>query len=159
MASDYLLEIEGIKGESRDHKHPGALEIDSFSWGLSNAGSATFGGGGGAGKASFQDMHFTTRVNKASPLLFLHCASGKHIKSAQLFVRKAGDKPLEYLKIKLTDILISSYAEGGAGGDAPTDQFSLNFTKIEFSYQPQEPDGSLGEPVKASWDLKQNKGG
>ena len=67
MASDYLLEIEGVKGESQDDKHKETIEISSFSWGLSNAGSFQSGGGGGAGKANFQDIHFTTTVSKASP--------------------------------------------------------------------------------------------
>ena len=66
---DFLLEIDGIKGETTDNKHEGTIEIESFSWGASNTGSMSAGGGGGAGKVNFQDLHFTTRVNKASPLL------------------------------------------------------------------------------------------
>ena len=50
MASDYLLEIDGIKGESKDSKHPGTLEITSFSWHASNPGSFSIGTGGGSGK-------------------------------------------------------------------------------------------------------------
>jgi type VI secretion system secreted protein Hcp len=158
MASDYLLEIDGIKGESKDKFHPGAIEVSSFSWGVSNAGSGGSGGGGGAGKASFQDLHFTTKVHKASPLLMLRCAAGKHIPSAILTCRKAGDKPFEYLKIKLEDVLISSYQTGGAGGDVPTDQVSLNFTKITYSYYPESATGAPGVPVTTSWDIKRNEG-
>src|SRR5215467_4457174 len=88
MASDYLLEIEGIKGESKDSKHPNTIEVESFSWGASNDGSAAHGSGAGTGKVHFQDVHFTTQVNKSSPELLLACANGKHIKKAQLFVRK-----------------------------------------------------------------------
>ena len=39
MASDFLLEIEGIKGESKDKVHKDTIEVDSFSWGVANAGS------------------------------------------------------------------------------------------------------------------------
>ena len=59
MASDYLLELDGIKGESLDEKHKDKIEIDSFSWGVSNDGNMGRGGGGGTGKANFQDLHFT----------------------------------------------------------------------------------------------------
>ena len=45
----------------------------------------------------------------------------------------------DFLKIKLEDVLISSYQLAGASGggdDRPTESLSLNFTKIEFDYQP-----------------------
>ena len=61
MASDYLLELDGIKGESRDRRHPSSIEISSWSWGASNAGSTGGGSGGGTGKVVFQDFHFTKR--------------------------------------------------------------------------------------------------
>src|SRR5215216_4001780 len=95
-ASDYLLEIEGVKGESSDKKHPGTIEVESFSWGVTNSGSHAGGAGGGAGKASFQDVHFTSSVNKSSPLLMLACASGQHIKKAVLFVRKQGAEQQDF---------------------------------------------------------------
>lgn len=155
MASDYLLEIEGVKGESSDKKHKETIEIDSFSWGVSNAGSMASGGGGGAGKASFSDMSFMTNVGKQAPLLMLACASGQHIKSAKLFVRKQGTEQLEYYVITLSDVLVSSYQSSGGSG-VPNDSFSINYAKIEFSYSPQKADGSLDTAIKASWNLKEN---
>ena len=158
-ASDYLLEIDGIKGESKDSKHKDTIHIESFSWGATNSGAHSSGGGGGAGKVSFQDLHFTTTVNKSSPLLAKACATGQHIKKATLFVRKAGKDQGDYYVIKLTDILVSSYQNGPSEhSDAvPTDQFSLNFTKIEFSYKPELSNGALGAPVTATYDLKAAK--
>jgi type VI secretion system secreted protein Hcp len=158
-ASDYLLEIDGIKGESSDKKHKDTIEIESFSWGVSQTGAHSSGGGGGAGKAVFQDLHFTTPVSKASPLLFKRCATGEHIKKATLFVRKAGGQQQDYLKITLSDVLVSSYKVGpDDGSDAvPTDQVSLNFAKIEYSYSPTLSTGALGAPVTAGWDLALNK--
>lgn len=159
MASDYLLEIDGIKGESKDDKHKDTIEVDSFSWGESNPGSFAAGAGGGAGKVAFQDLHATSRVNKASPLLAKACATGQHIKKATLYVRKAGGDQVDYYKVIMEDILISSYQSGGsAGSDAvPTDQFSLNFAKIEFDYAPQKEDGKLDSPVVFKYDLKAGK--
>ncbi len=160
MASDYLLELDGIKGESQDSKHKGTIEIESFSWGLSQSGSASRGAGGGAGKAVFQDIHFSTRLRSASPQLFLSCATGQHIKKAVLFVRKAGGDQQEYYKVTLEDILVSSYQQQGTSGGedtAPTDAFSLNFAKIDLEYAPQRQDGALDAPVKAGYDLKANK--
>ena len=148
-AADFFLEIEGIKGESKDNVYPDSIEIESFSWGVSNTPSLS-GGGGGAGKVSFQDLHFTTSLSKASPQLMLACATGKHISKAVLHVRKAGTTPVEYYKVTFTDILISSVqtrAPGVPGGttggsdSVPTESLSLNFSKIEFKYT--EADGTV----------------
>jgi type VI secretion system secreted protein Hcp len=158
-AVDYFLKLEGIEGESQDHKHKGSIEIESWSWGETQTGSHAYGGGGGAGKVSMQDFHFVMRVNKASPKLMLACASGEHIKKATLICRKAGKEQQEFLKITFTDLLVSSYQTGGSGSSdiVPTDQISLNFSKIEFEYKEQKPDGTLGGAIKAGWDLKANK--
>jgi len=159
MATDFFLELDGIKGESADHKHKDQLDIASFSWGVTNSGASAGGGGGGAGKASFQDLHFTTEVGTASPTLMLACATGQHIKKAVLHVRKAGGDQQNYYTVTLSDVLVSSYQSGAhsSGDPIPTDQFSLNFAKIEFEYKPQKADGSLGSAVKTGYDLKANK--
>ncbi|MFB3829128.1 MAG: Hcp family type VI secretion system effector [Bryobacteraceae bacterium] len=158
---DYFLKIEGVDGESQDHKHKGEIDIESWSWGETQTGTASHGGGMGAGKIQMQDFHFTMRVNKSSPVLFLKCASGEHIKSAILTCRKAGKDQQEYLKVTFSDILVSSYQTGGStgGGVVPMDQIALNFSKVEFEYKEQKPDGSLGGAIKKYWDTKQVKGG
>ncbi|MGI8855759.1 MAG: Hcp family type VI secretion system effector [Thermomicrobiales bacterium] len=180
-AVDFFLKIDGIEGESPDDKHKGEIDIESFSWGATNNSSAAHGSGGGAGKVSMQDFHFVMHFNKASPALFLATATGEHFKKAVLTVRKAGKQPADYLTWTLSDCLVSSYQTGAnsvavqesvgnpeepspevnavrnSTSGAPVDEFSLNFSKIEVSYQPQNPDGSLGTPVRAGWDLATQK--
>jgi type VI secretion system secreted protein Hcp len=157
MAADYFLKLDGISGESPDSKHKGEIEVLSFSFGETHPGSSGSGGGGGSGKVQMSDFSFTARTSKASPQLFLHCAQGKHIKQAFLTVRKAGGTKQEYLKIKLNDVLVSSYALGGGGDDpVPDDSFSLRFKKISYDYAPQKADGSLDAPVHGGWDLTKN---
>ncbi len=158
-AVDYFLKIDGIDGESTDSKHKGEIDIESWSWGETQSGSHSSGGGGGSGKVSMQDFHFVMQHNKASPKLMLACATGEHIKKAVLTCRKAGKDQQEFLKITLSDVLVSSYQTGGSGGAdiIPQDQISLNFAKIEHEYKEQKADGTLGAPVKAGYDVKQNK--
>jgi type VI secretion system secreted protein Hcp len=161
-AVDYLLEIDGIKGESQDHKHKETIELSSFSWGVSNVGSMAGGSGGGTNKAAFQDLHFATHVNKSSPVLALSCATGKHISKATLFVRKAGEEAQDYYKIIMEDVLVSSYQSGGSGSGAelPHDQYSFNYAKIEFNYWVQDAKGKLqGGPITFKYDLKAGKKG
>jgi type VI secretion system secreted protein Hcp len=171
---DAFLKLDGIKGESADAKHKGEIDIMSFSWGMAQTGVSATGGGGGAGKVHVHDFQITKQTDAASPLLFLNCASGAHIKEANFVVRKAGGEQLEYLKIKLTDVLVSSYkpngadseligllqppADGHKGSEIPAEQITLNFAKIEFQYQPQGADGKAqGGPIMAGWDVKANQ--
>lgn len=157
--ADFFLKIEGIEGESQDSKHKNEIDLESWSFGETQHGTSHAGGGGGAGKVSMQDFHFVMRVNKASPKLFLACATGEHIKKATLTARKAGKEQQEYLKWEFTDLLISSYQTGGSahGEVLPVDQISFNFAKVEVIYKQQAADGTLGGPVKAGYDVKAQK--
>src|ERR1700681_1453495 len=103
MAADYFLKIDGIDGESHDSKHKDEIDLMSWSFGASQLGTHSAGGGGGAGKVSMQDFHFTMHVNKATPKLFLACATGEHIKKAVLTCRKAGKDQQEFQKVTFTE--------------------------------------------------------
>ena len=154
--ADYFLKLDGIAGESTDAKHKDEIELVSFSWGVTQSVVVSgSGGGAAAGRAKFQDFHFVMRVNKASPQLFLASCSGKHIKEASLSVRRAVKKQLEYLKIKFSDVLITSF-EQAAEQDAPEETISFAYSKIAFDYTPQGPQGASGGAISAGWDLSQN---
>jgi len=156
MAVDYFLKIDGIDGESKDAKHKNEIDIESFSWGETQLGTSHAGGGSGGGKVSMQDVHFVSKyLSKATPKLFLACATGEHIKKAVLVCRRAGKDQQEYLKWTFSDLLVSSYQTSGHGGGdgLPNEQFSLNFTKIEVEYKEQKPDGTLGGATPAGYDV------
>ena len=156
---DYFLKIEGIPGESGDNKHMDEIQVLSFSFGESQSGTMAFGGGGGAGKVQMQDFHFMMNVNKASPKLFLSCASGEHIKSAILTARKAGKDQQDYLVIKFTDILISQFQTNGDANanSLPVDSIAFNFSEIDIDYKVQNVDGTLGASTKTGYSLKAMK--
>ena len=73
MAVDMFLKLDGIKGESQDHKHKDEIHIESFSWGMNQTGAHGVGGGGGAGKVSVHDISITKFVEKSTSALMLHC--------------------------------------------------------------------------------------
>src|SRR5271167_1030318 len=126
-AVDMFLKIDGIKGESQDKTHKEEIEILSFSWGVSNAGSGAFGSGSGSGKASVSDINIMKHVDKATPSLWKYCFQGKSVGDADITVRKAGgDSPVEYLKYKLTEVFVSSAQDSGSdGGGIATESLSL----------------------------------
>ncbi|MDB6037384.1 MAG: hypothetical protein JWM99_1225 [Verrucomicrobiales bacterium] len=135
MAVDMFLKIAGIPGESTDADHKDWIQISSFSFGLSNPGSAGVGRGAAVGRPTHQDLSFIHFTDKASPLLMSACSKGKHIPEATIAVRKAGGNQQDYLQYKLTDVLISSYQTGGSnGGDRPGEEVALNFIKFEMQF-------------------------
>src|SRR5690349_21898521 len=154
---DYFLKLEGIDGESEDKTHSKEIHIESWSFGEQQSGTMAHGGGGGAGKVQMHDFHFVMRSNKASPKLFLACASGEHIKKAVLTCRKAGKDQQEYLKWTFTELLVSSYQTGGSAHSdvVPLDQISINFTEAQIDYKEQKADGTLGGAVTTKYNVKQ----
>jgi type VI secretion system secreted protein Hcp len=174
MAFEALLKLDGIKGESVDAKHKDEIDLISFNWGETNAGSHFGGGGGGAGRVAFQDFHFTHKVDKASPLLFYACASGQHIASATLTCRRAGAQgagtapeaaaavpkpgPGEFLIYQMSNVFITSFADSGvsADDDRPIESISFNFQTLQIEYTPQNADGASGAPITRGWDVRRN---
>jgi len=159
MATDYFLKLSGIDGEAQDAAHKGWIDIFSWSFGASQSGSGGHvGGGSGAGKVNMHDISVTKRTDKSSCDLFLKCANGKHYDQADIISRKAGEKPLEFLKIKLQQVFVSSYNLGGShGDDTPTESITLNFVKINMDYQIQKKDGGGEAAGSAGWDVAANE--
>jgi type VI secretion system secreted protein Hcp len=158
MAVDMFIKIDGIKGESKDNKHTDEIDVLAWSWGASQSGTFHSGGGGGAGKANFQDLSITKYVDSASTNLLKHVANGQHIKDAVLTVRKAGgDNPVEYMIVTMTDVMVTSYQTGGSGGeDRLTENITLNFAKVESKYTPQDAKGAGGSQMTFGWNIEAN---
>ena len=160
MATDIFAKIGDIKGESLDSKHKDEIEVLSWSWGVQQSGTMAHGGGGGEGKASFNDFNFTHHVDKSSPVLLKACATGEHIKEATITVRKAGKGQQEFLLIKLNDVIITSVNPSGSGDSAATaESVAMQSSKVDLEYKPQKADGSLDAGIHFKYDIKGNKEG
>lgn len=158
MAVDMFLKITGVDGEVTDRTHGKEIQVLAWSWGMSQSGSTHTGTGGGAGKASVQDLSLTKYIDKSSTVLMMGCCKGTHYDDAVLTVRKAGDMPLEYVIIKMREVIITSISTGGSGGeDRLTENITLNFAQFEVAYQPQNSKGGKeGGQLFAKWDIADN---
>jgi type VI secretion system secreted protein Hcp len=152
-----FLKIPGITGSSTTVGHVGEIPLLTFDFGITNSAKISSGGGGGSGKAAFAPITFTARTSQASPDLFKSAVSGQHLASAVIAVARKGSRNA-FLTITLTEVLISGYelAADPAGG-LPLDQVSLVFGKIQYSFAPQRPDGSIGTANTTGWDVTTNK--
>jgi len=159
MAVDMFIKIKGHDGESKDDKHKKQIDVLAWSWGMSQSGSFHTGGGGGSGKVNVQDLSFTKWVDISSPTLMLASCTGEHIEEAELFVRKAGKDPLEYIVITMKKIIVSSISTGGSGGeDRLTENVSLNFAEVSFKYVQQSDKGAEEAKKTLKWNIEENKG-
>jgi type VI secretion system secreted protein Hcp len=155
-AVDFFLKLAGIDGESTDETHVKWIEVESFSWGVSNPTTISSTGGAAVGKAIPSDFTLVIPVSSASPAIFSKVVSGVHIDTATLSARKAGGRgSVEFFKYDLDTVFVSSLTTEG-GGDVPMEQVSLRFAKIEVAYTPQKADGSAGLPITAGWDFLKN---
>jgi type VI secretion system secreted protein Hcp len=153
MSIDCHLKLDGVKGESTHAKHKDEVALQSWSWGASNASNSS-GGGMAVGKGKPQDLHITKKYDKASPVLSKNCAAGTHFKEATLSMSLAGGKQEDFLVIKLKEVFVTSHqVSAGAGGEV-SDQISLSYGDIEYSYKPQKDDGSLDGEVKFGWNTR-----
>jgi type VI secretion system secreted protein Hcp len=162
MAVDLFLKLDGIEGESKDAKHGKQVDLLAWSWGMSQSSHAGMGGGVTAGKVNIQDFSVTKYIDKATPVLLLNCCNGTTIKTADFFARKAGGKggPIEYLKISMKEVLITSVSTGGSGGeDKFTENVTMAFDEVEVVYLEQTDTGGAGNPARMKWNTAQNKGG
>lgn len=153
-----FLILDGIQGESKDKVHAKAIDVLAWSWGMSQSGTFHTGMGGGAGKASFQDISITKWVDNSTATLMNKIAQGGHVATAKLVVRKAGgDNPLEYVVIDMQQVMITSLSTGGSGGeDQLTENITLNFAKVKTTYTGQTDTGGKGTAVEFKWNIPEN---
>lgn len=159
MAVDMYLKVEGIDGESKDSKHSNHIQVLSWSWDVSQKGTAGSGSGLTAGSVEHRDLVIRKLVDKASPNLYSHCCTGEHIPSADLIIRKAGGKSgaLEYVVIHLEKLIITGYSLGGQPqADQIEEEVKINYAKVKITYTPQDDAGQGMPPVIAGWDLQEN---
>jgi type VI secretion system secreted protein Hcp len=158
MAVDMFLKIEpNCDGESADATHAGEIDVLAFSWGMTQSGNMHLGGGGGSGKVAVQDISVTKYLDKASTVLMQKCCSGKHFDTATLVCREAGDEPVEFFKVTMQEVIITSVSEGGGGGeDKQTENITLNFAKVKVEYTPQGATGSKEGASELGWNIREN---
>lgn len=157
MSVDMFLRIKGVEGESVDKVHAKEIDISSWSWGMSQSGTTHVARGGGAGKVSVQDVTITKLVDKSTPNLIKACCNGKHFDEAVITVRKAGEKPLEYIILTMKDVLVTNVSEGGSGGeDRLSESITLNFAEFSYVYVPQKRDGGPEGKIEATFNIATN---
>lgn len=153
-AYDIFLSIPGIPGESTASDHTNDIVVRSFSFGVTAGATAV--GAGGTTPPTFSTISISKPLDKASPLLYVNCATPKPLDTVVLTLRDSANGTNEFYKVTMNDVTISSVKTSGeTGEDRPTEFVTLSFKKIQWKYTPVDSNGKPGTPVVAAYDLSQ----
>lgn len=156
-ASDALLHITGIPGESKISGYEGWIDILNFSWQISNPDAGNTIPGEGAGTTIVRPLIVTKYIDKASPFLTLNLLTGQIIEEAILIFIKAGSDPFEYLKITMSNVQVANVSPGGTSGDERAfESVALAFSRVCYSYTPQKENGTPDAEIVKCFDIENN---
>jgi type VI secretion system secreted protein Hcp len=156
MAIHMYLKLDSITGEASAKSYEEQIEVLSWTWALSQSGSAHHGSGTGTAGVTVGDVSIVKYVDRATPTLMKYCCAGTHFDLAKLTVLKAGSSPTPYLTLELMKGLVTSVNSGGVGPEERLiETVSFNFKAFKIAYVPQK-DGKPQAAVPAGWDIPKN---
>ncbi len=147
-ASPTFLMLDGIPGESADARHKGWIDVTGFSEAVSKAAPNAV-----SQWPVFAPLSITKRIDKASMPLVLACANGRKIKSGVLEVVRADQDRLRFLQVKLTNVTVGSFSQGGSAGARPEESISLGFETVEWTYTEIDAKGKPLKDIVCNWEL------
>ena len=164
MAVDIFLVIPGVKGETTDAQFvkQNAIDVQSWNWGMSQAGSAGMGSGSGVGKVNIQDLTLVKYTDLSTPTLMAACCAGTAYGTSAstpvvLTMRKSGGTAMIYLQISLFNVTVSSVSPStSSGDDMQSETISLHFGAVQVVYTPQNANGQPGASVTMTWNVAGN---
>ena len=150
-----FLQIVDIDGEASAPGHEGEIEIHGIDWGFLRP-IPDMESPRTRGDTIFEDLVLTKEIDKSTPKLIEACASGKVFAQAEItLLKEAGGGQVEYLKVTLTNVQISSYNFHGSGGSGPPiSSAGLSYEKLKIVYTEFDESGSSKGDVEATWDIE-----
>ena len=160
MAIDVYLQIEGIKGESRDTGHPDWMECMTVDLGVHQPKSAASSSSGHTVGRCHHDTVVIGRLSDlATPVLLQTCAMGRTVPRARIeFMCADGQgKPVKYFEIELENVLVTEIAPDVHEGQPMSEHLALAFSKITWRYTRQNVGGGTAGLTAGGWDLALNR--
>jgi type VI secretion system secreted protein Hcp len=159
-SADIFLAIDGIQGDSTDARHKNQIEIESFAF-LARRPSTS--SAHGATAVRFNGLRLDKVYDVSSPRLFAAATSGRHLKTATVTFSTSSDPSgTDVLTYKLSDVTLTSYAQGGANPDTKAlgsleEEIGMTAARVSVTEKTFNANGSPGTPVTASWQVPKAK--
>ncbi len=149
-----------FKGGSTVKGYENQIEVLSFSDGFKGCDAQSAGAkttDRSACLVSYAGFSLALPLSLAATSFQVAQLQSKMITSADLvMVKMSGSAPIEYYKIHMEDIMVSSFSVA-AGGDSPTISVELRPTKIAWKITTQNAAGGPGASSSTGWDFATNK--
>ena len=155
MAETFYVSIKNIKGNVTESKHKDWIDVQSYSFGLSNDSSVGAGTQRNRvmGSTRLHDITFSRLVDKASPQIMQAAAEARNFDEVKIeFVRPGKNGEEIYHTMKFENCVITSWQQSGHGGSQGSESLSLNFVKVENKFIEYDEKGKAGSPVTGSYD-------
>lgn len=150
--------FDGVKGESTFKSFPSSIPINSLSWGAKNSTTVTGMGGASVGRVQVSELVITKPRSASSPSMQMLVFNGKPTAKAEIRFYKQGPSPNAYLIITLENVYITNWSISADANEAPTETFSLVFTKFKTEDATMKPDGTIEKIPAVGWDIQRNTG-
>jgi type VI secretion system secreted protein Hcp len=162
FAMEVFLHVPNVKGETIDQKYRDWIGgIQSVSWGHQQATVST--SGGGAGRVQFSPLTIIKAMDSASVPLARMCAMGQVVKEVFLEFRSSAQAREPFMTVRLIDVIVVDYKVAVPQGlplvniARPQETVAFQFSKIEWSYRPQDAKGGVGPEIKGGVDVRDGK--
>lgn len=149
------VKIEGIDGNVTAKGHEKWIEVHNINF--DNGRRITSAKPGHqsnreASTPSFSEVTLSKDMDETSPRIFTESCVGAS-KKIEIHLCRTGENIESFMEYILTDALISSYAVNASSLGHPSEQLSINFSKVEMKYTPYDDENKPGTPVPAGYDL------
>lgn len=161
-----------IVGDTKDAKHAAdkALEISSWSHVITQPKSATASTAGGhtAERTEHGEMIFTKDIDAGSPKIWQAASAGTVYKDVEIYFYRAlggsnktadgANKRVNYLKVQLKNVIVSSVNPSVSGEGLPVETFGLRYSAVQWTYNESPIDGSTAKNtnITGKWNLQKN---
>ncbi len=151
-SADIFLKLDGIPGDSVDDKHKGEIDAEAVAYDVKRVN-----------KTKVATIRVDKVYDSSSPKLLAASVNGHHIKSATITFRLSGaDRDTAFLTYRLSDVVVSSYEQGGANPDAKAlgsleEEVGLTAAKLQATERSIDNNGKQGPPVNVTVDLRHLK--
>jgi type VI secretion system secreted protein Hcp len=157
-----FLKLPDIDGESKSAEHEDEIDLYDIAWQVTQEPETQIGSGRARARAVISPLYVYKWYDAASPYIALAAMQGKTIDEAVITLRKdSGDAHLDYLRITLTNALVSHYEILGEFEEShtPNERVGLAFERIKVLYIVQAEDHSEGDEHEIEYDLASGIGG
>lgn len=136
-----FLKMQDVTGEAGDAEHKGEIQVVSWAWGMDVSRSTPHGKA--KRRVTISELEVVKHVDQSSATLMGFLRNNKETSTAKLTVRKAGQTPLEYFSIEMTNVRITSIRDESESSEL-VERVTLAFDKVKVTYTPQSSKGAKG---------------